>query len=490
MVGLDATVVSIANPAIASSLHASLGSLQWITNAYLLTLAVLLIPGGKLGDRFGRRSMFMIGVVGFTVSSVGVAVIGSVWGVIAMRALQGAFGALLMPNTIALLRAAFPLDELNRAVGIWSASSAAAIAGAPVIGGFLVERVSWQSVFFLNVPIGIATVVCTVLVVPESRESERQPFDLPGLGLLAVSVFCLVFAVIHSETWGWSSTGVLGLLGVSLVFAVAFVLVEKHQRAPLVPIPMLTTRSISLGIITLLLNFFALYGVLFFVSLYLQNVQHLDAVEAGIRLLPLIGVFALTSPFAGRITTRYGARPPIVAGMGLTTVALLGLLPLSTHSSFLLLCPALAGIGLGVALVVVASTEAIIASAPVDEAGVAGGLQGISIQLGGVLGASILGSVLAATVTRLLPGLLSQQGVPDPVAARVTAQSDVVSQGVVPAVAPRWHDAVTTASQQAFLSGLRLALLVGAIATAVGTVCGLFVDAKPLEADTPKPVHF
>ena len=179
-------------------------------------------------------------------SSVGVAVIGSVGGVIAMRGLQGAFGALLMPNTIALIRAAFPLEELNRAVGIWSASSAAAIAGAPVIGGLLVEKVSWQSVFFLNVPIGIATIICGLIVVPESRESTRHKFDLPGLALLASSMFCLVFAVIHSETWGWTSSGVLGLLGASAVLAAAFVLVERRVTAPLVPIPLLATRSIAL----------------------------------------------------------------------------------------------------------------------------------------------------------------------------------------------------------------------------------------------------
>jgi EmrB/QacA subfamily drug resistance transporter len=491
MVGLDGTVVSVANPAIGRSLHASLAALQWITNAYLLALAVGLIPGGKLGDRFGRRLVFLVGVIGFTLTSVGVAVVGSVAGVIAMRTLQGAFGALLLPNTIALLRAAFPADQLNRAVGIWSASSAAAIAGAPVIGGLLVQRVSWQSVFFLNVPIGIATVACGVAVMPESRESQRHRFDVPGLLLLATAVFCLIFGVIHSESWGWSNPSVFGLLIASLVLTAVFIAVEKRTEAPLVPLHLFKERSITLGSITLLLNFFALYGVLFFVSLFLQNVQGVDAIGAGVRLLPLIGVFSATSPFAGRITTRFGARVPITVGLALTTISLVGLTGLHQSSSFWALCPSLMGIGLGAALVVVASTEAIIASAPVDEAGVAGGLQGISGQLGGVLGAAILGSILAVRVQHVLPGQLDRRGVPSQVGALILAQRDVVDQGSVPSGGGSlWHDAVVAASHQAFLSGLRLALLIGAVATLAGTICGLFVPASVGESDHNTPIHF
>ena len=474
MVGLDGTVVSIANPAIGRSLNASLADLQWITNAYLLALAVGLIPGGKLGDRYGRRRVFLIGVVGFTLSSVGVAVSGSVTGAIAMRTVQGLFGALLMPNTIALVRAVFPPEELNRAVGIWSSTSAAAIAGAPVIGGFLVQNVSWQSVFFINVPIGIATVVCGLIVMPESRESLRQRFDLVGLVLLAAALFCLVYGVIHSETAGWGSNESVALLAASVVFGLAFVAVEQRRAAPLLPLHLFRSRSLSLGVVTLLLNFFALYGVLFFVSLYFQNIQQLDAIQAGLRLLPLIGVFSVASPYAGRITTRFGARIPITVGLGLSTASLLGLLNLSAHSPFWSLCPSLIGIGLGVALVVVASTEAIIANAPVDEAGLAGGLQAVSIQLGGVLGSSVIGSVLAARVSALLPHSF-------PLAA------PVVDQGTVPAgTAP----AVAAAAHAAFLSGLHLALMFGALATLIGTFCGPFVKADLSEATEPGGVLF
>lgn len=477
MVGLDGTVVSIANPAIGRSFHASLADLQWITNAYLLALAVGLIPGGKLGDRYGRRLIFLVGVIGFTLSSVGVTVIGSVGGVIAMRTLQGVFGALLLPNTIALLRAAFPPEELNRAVGIWSASSAAAIAGGPLLGGLLVQNVSWQSVFLINVPVGILTVASGVAVMPESRESIRQRFDFPGLLLLAGAVFCLVYGVIRSESAGWGSAATLALLAASVVLGVAFVAVETRRASPLLPMHLFASRSISLGVVTLLLNFFALYGVLFFVSLYFQNVQHIDAVKTGLRLLPLIGVFSLTSPFAGRLTTRYGARLPITVGLALTTAALAGLLVVEAGTSYWVLCPSLVAIGLGIAMVVVASTEAIIASAPVDEAGVAGGLQGIAVQLGGVLGSSVLGSILAARVAALLP-------------ATSAASRQLVEQGSAPSGASA---AAVTSYHAAFLSGLHIALVVGAAATLLGALCGPFIRADLSGSHSPSDagvVHF
>lgn len=484
MVGLDSTVVSIANPAIARSLHASLPDLQWITNAYLLALAVGLIPGGKLGDRLGRRRIFLLGVSGFALASAGVALIGSVDGVIAMRTVQGLFGALLLPNTIGLLRATFPAEELNRAVGIWSASSAAAIAGAPVVGGLLVEHVSWQSVFFLNVPVGAATVVCGMAMVSESRERQRDRFDMVGLVLLAGAVFCLVYGVVNSETWGWGSYGVLGLLVASVLLAVGFAFIEHHRRAPLLPLHLLTERSIALGILTLLLTFVALYGVLFFVSLYLQNIQHLDAVGAGFRLLPLIAVFSVSSPFAGRVTTRLGASVPITAGLALVTISLVGLLGMDATTSVWVLSPPLAGIGLGVALVVVASTEAIIAAAPVDEAGLAGGLQGIAIQLGGVLGSSVLGSILAVRVQHVLGVDLARHGVAPALAVRVGSEISLVDQGAVPTVGgARWHEAVAAGSQAAFLSGLHVALMVGAVATLVGAACGPFVRASQISGD-------
>ena len=339
MVGLDGTVVAIANPYIGRSLHASLSDLQWITNAYLLVLAVLLVVGGRLGDRYGRRRIFLTGVVGFALASVGVGLADSITGVIVLRGVQGAFGALLLPNTLALMRVAFPDDKLNSAIGIWTSTSALATAGAPIVGGLLVEHVSWQSVFYLNVPVAIITCAVGALALSESRESVRERVDSTGVVTLSISLFAIVFGIVKAQSWGWGNPSTLGFLGGGLAMMAVFVWVELRATAPLVPPRLFRIRSVSLGCATVILSFFALFAVLFFVSLFLQNVQGLSAVATGTRTLALTLAFALTSIRAARITTRLGPGPTITIGLLLVAGALLGMTLLEPNSGYLVLFP-------------------------------------------------------------------------------------------------------------------------------------------------------
>ncbi len=478
MVGIDGTVVSIANPYIARSLHASLADLQWVTNAYLLALAVLLIAGGKIGDRYGRKRIFLIGVVGFAASSVGVGVIGTIDGVIAMRTLQGLFGALLMPNTLALLRATFPVERLNQAVGIWGGTSALATASGPIVGGLLVEHVSWQSVFFINAPIAAITLALGLFALAENRERLRQALDGLGLTLLAGGLFCLVFAFVEGQSWGWGAARIDALLGGGIALLIAFGLVESRVRAPLIPLRVIRQRSVALGTLTVMMTFFAMYGVLFFVSLYLQNVHGLDPVAAGVRTLPLTLVFAISSPLGALLTGRLGPRAPIALGLGLTGVALLLLLGLEPSSPYSALWPSFVLLGIGIGLVVVASTDAIVANAPVDEAGVAGGIQTTAVQLGGVVGTAILGSVLATQVGAVLARSLHAAGVPSSIARQLAAAKELVGQGATPALkgaSPALAHAVATGSHAAFMSGLHTALLVAAIVSFLGVAAGLLI---------------
>lgn len=478
MVGLDGTVVAIANPYIARGLHASLPDLQWVTNAYLLALAVGLVLGGRLGDRFGRRLTYLVGVVGFAGFSAAVGPAGSISGVIAFRTLQGLAGALLLPNTLALLRSAFPAEKLNAAVGIWGGSSAVAIAAGPIVGGLLVEHISWQSVFYLNVPVGALGLVLGLAVLAESRESVRHRFDLAGLATLALSLFSLVFGVIKAQTWGWGSPKTLSLLGASVVIGALFALVESRVEHPLVPLRLFRDRSVSLGTLTVLLNFFALFGVLFFVSLYLQSVFGYSPVEAGVRTLPLTTLFVVSSPLGAWLTGKFGPRVPIAVGLGAVTASLAFLTQLEVHSPYLYLWPPLVGLGLGIGLVVVASTDAIVGNTPVDDAGLAGGIQSTAVQLGGVLGSSVLGSVLATRVGTVLVDKLTGAGVPAALAPKFLAAKEIVAQGFapVPAHTPApLAAAITEGSHAAFMSGFHVAMIVGAGVAFAGMLVAPFI---------------
>ena len=478
MVGLDASVVAIANPRIATDLHASLTDLQWITDAYMLALASLLIFGGKLGDRFGRRQMFFIGVVGFAATSVGIGLIGTVGGVIAMRTLQGVFGALLMPSTLAIIRSTFPPDKLNTAVGIWGAASGVSIAAGPIVGGLLVEHVSWQSVFYINAPIAAAALVIGALAITESRSEYDQRPDVPGIVTLSGGLFLIVYGLIKAPHWGWLDGRTLAfLVGGALVVAL-FVLIELRTTDPLLPMRLFANRSLSIGTVVVIVNFFALFGATFFMSLYLQNVQGFSPVEAGVRTLPLSMALMVSAPSSGVITERFGPRPAMVGGLAAVAAALFLLTRLHVDSGYLALWPAFVLLGVGIGLVLTASSDAIIGNAGVDDAGVAGGLQSTGVQLGGVLGTTILGSVVSSRVGSVLVGDLTATGTPAPVAEKLAPAKELVAQGVAPTVpgmpAPL-VEAVAAGSHNAFMSGLQTSMIVAAVAAAAGAVLAVFV---------------
>ncbi len=490
MVGIDATVVAVANPYIARSLHGSLSDLQWITNAYLLVLAVLLIPMGMLGDRFGRRRLFLIGVVGFALSSLAIGEIGSVTGVIAFRAVQGIFGAIILPNTLAILRNTFPPERLNRAIGIWGSASAISIAAGPIVGGLLVQHVSWESVFYINVPIGALALLVGLLTLAESRDPHPRAIDGVGLALLAGGLFCVVFALVKAESWGWGDAKTIGFLVVGLALLVVLALVERRVRAPLLPPALFKSRALTLGTTAVALAFFAMYGVLFFVTLYLENVHGYDPVSAGVRLLPLTAIFAVAAPLGALMNDRLGPRFAVPFGMTSMTVALGLLLLLHRDSTYVHLWPSFVLLGLGVGVVIVAASDAIVASAPPEEAGIAGGIQATGLQLGGVLGTSVLGSVLASHVGTVIGANLTAAGVPAPIAHQLVAAKQLIAQGLapqMPGATAQLQAAVTAASQGAFMSGLHLALVIAAVVCLATAVLGAFITRPEPVGPTVSP---
>nr|WP_187357039.1 MFS transporter [Actinomadura sp. CNU-125] len=487
MVGLDATVVAIANPAIAREFGADLSGLQWVTNAYLLALAVTLIPAGKIADRFGRRRTFLAGVVGFAVSSVLIGLSGGLGMVIFWRVVQGFAGALLQPASLAILRNTFPAERLNTAIGIWGATVGVSIAGGPIVAGLLVENVNWESVFFVNAPLGLIALAVGLWVIRESKDEDAAgSFDFAGVALLTGALFALVWGLIKAGEDGFGAAVPRVSFAAAVALFALFVWNERRVERPLLPLGLFKSVSLSAATGLIVLGFFAMFGTIFFITLYLQQVHGMSPVDAGVRLLPMTGMFVVASPLAGMLNGRFGPRVPLALGMVFTATALFGLSRVAVDAPYSGLWPWFVLMGLAFGMVIVAGTEAIVGNAPPQLAGVAGGLQQTASQVGGVLGTSVLGVLLSTRVGDVLFGRLTDAGVPDAAARGLAGQEGIVSQGVAP-VPPGTPepaaDAITTGSHLAFMDGFQTSLTVAACVAAVAVVAALFVGrgSSPVE---------
>lgn len=466
MVALDGTIVAIANPAIQKDLSASFAEVQWITNGYFLALAVSLITAGKLGDRFGHRQTFLIGVVGFAAASGAIGLSSSIAAVVVFRVLQGLFGALLMPAALGLLRATFPAEKLNMAIGIWGMVIGASTAGGPILGGVLVEHVNWQSVFFINVPVGILALVLGVLILLDHRaENAPRSFDILGIVLLSAAMFCLVWALIKAPEWGWGDGKTWLFIAGSVVGFALFAFWETKVREPLIPLALFRSIPLSAGVVLMVLMAIAFMGGLFFVTFYLQNVHDMSPIDAGLHLLPLTGMMIVGSPLAGAMITKLGPRLPLAGGMALTAIAMYGMSTLDTDTGSAVMSLWFALLGLGLAPVMVGATEVIVGNAPMELSGVAGGLQQAAMQIGGSLGTAVLGAVMASKVDSDLAGNWTSAGLPPLTAAQEAQASEAVQVGVAPLV-PGTPDAIaakiTDVARDTFISGMSLASLVAA----------------------------
>lgn len=493
MVALDGTIVAIANPAIGKSLHASLSDLQWITNGYLLALAVFLVTAGKLGDRFGHKSMYLVGVVGFAASSGVIGLSHSIGLIILFRVLQGVFGALLQPAALGLLREAFPREKLNIAIGIWGAAIGVSTAAGPIVGGLLVEHVNWQSVFFINLPVGVLALVLGLVVLARNHRVDRgSRADVPGIALLSVAMFALVFGVIKASDFGWGNWRTIGLFVGAVVVGLLFVLRERTARDPLLPLGLFRSRSLSIGTVLMILMAFAMFGSLFFVTFYLQLVHGLSPVESGVRLLPMTAGMVLGSPIAGALIGKVGPRGPVATGMAAVAVALFGLSRLPLDASAGLTSLWFVILGLGLSVVMVGATEVIVGNAPVQLSGVASGLQQAAMQVGGALGTAVLGALMTARVGGVLNGHWTDQHLPPLTPAQVDAAKSAVAGGVAPIPKGTRADiaaAITKASNLSFLDGMHLAFTVAGVVAVVAVVLALLIRRAHNSSGAPSVPH-
>ncbi|OKK02148.1 MFS transporter [Streptomyces sp. CB02400] len=466
MVALDGTIVAIANPAIAADLGATWSDLQWITNAYFLALAVSLITAGKLGDRFGHRQTFLIGVAGFAASSAAIGLSEGITMVITFRVFQGLFGALLMPAALGLLRATFPAEKLNMAIGIWGMVIGASTAGGPILGGVLVEHVNWESVFFINVPVGVLAVALGVWILLDHRaENAPRSFDILGILLLSAAMFCLVWALIKAPEWGWGGTWTVTFISVAIGLFVAFAGWQTRVREPLIPLALFRSVPLSAGVVLMVLMAIAFMGGLFFVTFYLQNVHGMSPIDAGLHLLPLTGMMIVGSPLAGVMITKVGPRIPLAGGMAFTALAMYGMSTLETDTGSAVMSLWFALLGLGLAPVMVGATEVIVGNAPLELSGVAGGLQQAAMQIGGSLGTAVLGAVMASKVDSDLPGNWKEAGLQPLSGDQIEATAEAVQFGVAPVspeMPPEIAQKITEVSHDTFMSGMGLASLTAA----------------------------
>jgi EmrB/QacA subfamily drug resistance transporter len=396
MTVLDNLVVNVALPSIHRDLGSSIQALEWTVNAYVLSYAVFLLTGAALGDRFGRKRMFTAGISLFTISSAAAALAPTTGTLIAARAVQGLGAAIVTPLTLTLLADAFPPNRRGVALGIWSAISGVAVALGPLVGGAVVQLASWHYIFWINVPVGAVLVPLSIARLSESRGASRR-LDLTGLGLASSGLFGIVFGLVRSQSLGWGGFQVVAALALGAALVVAFIAYELRTTDPMLPMRFFSKRSFAVTNTVSLAMYFGMFGSIFFLSQYLQNVLHNTPLQAGVKLLVWTGAAMVVSPLAGFFSERYGSRAFMVAGLGLQALALGWLAMLAgVHESYTSMIVPFILAGSGMALVFAPAANAVLSSVRVHEAGQASGATNAIRELGGVLGIAVLATVFTS----------------------------------------------------------------------------------------------
>lgn len=397
MVGLDTTALNVALPEIQREMHASIAGSQWIIDAYTLVLACLLLFSGSLGDRIGRKTIFLTGLALFAGGSLACSLAPSIGWLIGFRMLQAVGGSMMNPVAMAIITNVFPDSrERAKAIGVWSGTIGVSTAAGPVVGGYLVDQIGWEAIFWINVPIAIAAFVATVLFVPNSKSATPRRFDPVGQLLAAGFLGLLVFGIIEGPHRGWGSVEVLGCFTGSVLCLVGLVKYEARQAEPLIPLDAFRSAPFRGACEIAVCVFAALGGFLFLNTFYLQDVRGSTPMEAGLQLLPMALAMLIFGPVSGRMVARHGARPALIIGGVIATVAMLLLVANFHHHTAILLITAYALFGAGDGMMNTPITHTAVSGLPASRAGVASALTGTSRQVGQCLGVAIIGSIIAS----------------------------------------------------------------------------------------------
>ncbi|HEU4907863.1 MAG TPA: MFS transporter [Propionibacteriaceae bacterium] len=458
MILLDNTIVNVALPSIQRELDVDPGNLIWVVNAYVLALASLIMVGGTLGDRYGRKRVFLIGLAIFTAMSAACALSPNESALIAARAAQGVGAALVAPLSLSILADAYPPERRTTAIGIWAAAAGLGFGAGPVVGGILVELFSWSAVFWVNVPVGIIGLVLVITGVRESRNPNARKLDLPGAVLVAAGLCVLTFAIVESEHIGWTSPTMIALLAAAAVLLGSFLVVESRAREPMVPLGLFRDSRFTVSCGVYAIMYLALASTFFFVTLFFQNVEGWSALEVGLSWLIMNTPFLVTSTLAGKLSGWIGTATcwlgVLLGGFGVLALAFL-----TPGAGLLAASPGYVLIGAGYGMAVPTISSVAVSALPVEHSGLASGVLNSARQVGTAIGLAALGSVGLA-VTRSswaaqsaqLP-TSAQAGAPDIVQDVSGGQGSVVAQQLGAAAKPL--------VDSAFVDGLHVALLIG-----------------------------
>lgn len=442
---VDTTAVNLALPAISRQLASGIAGMQWVIDAYNVTFAALLLTGGTLGDRIGRRFLFRTGIVIFTVGSVMCALAPTLGIMLVGRVLQGAGSAAMVSQSLAILATAFPgRRERNRAMAAWSMVAGMGLAAGPTLGGIVVQAAGWHYIFWVNVPIGLAALGLALRYVPESRNPEARSLDLAGQLLAVVALGTLTFAVVEGRTQGWTSPPILGCAAAALACAGLFIRTELRQPSPMLPLSLMRRGQLPVASFIAMAMTFGMYGMFMLVSLDFQQQERASAIIAGLQMLPLPAVFVLLSPFVGKLVSRIGPRGPMTAGMALMATGLALYAAVVGTGSLLLIETAQVIVGVGLALNTGPVVGVAVSAVPPGLAGLASGIANLARMFGAALGVAVQGTVLA---------IIGQDATNGP----------------------------------AFISGLRAALLVGCGVELAGALVALLKVRNP--ARNPAPLE-
>jgi EmrB/QacA subfamily drug resistance transporter len=480
MTFLDSTVVNVALPSIQHHLHAGIDDLQWVINGYTLVLGVLLITGGRFGDLFGRKRIFLLGMAVFTLGSGFGGFARDVHFLIAARAVQGLGGAMMVPGTLSIITQSFEGAERGMAIGIWSGVSGLAISLGPVLGGLLIDKVSWQSIFYINIPIGLLALCVSWWAVRESRdESTTQRIDVIGVILLSGGLVALTLAFIEGNQQGWTSLFILGSLITAVVLLLIFLAAERRVANPILDLGLFRSPTFSGANVAAITSTFGTFSFYFFTTLYMQEVLGYSALKTGLRLLPQAVLLAIVPPIAGKLTDRYGSRPLLVAGQVVTVLSMLIVVWFVADYGYAALLPALMLGGLGMGLMYTPLSTAIMGSVSRHRSGAASGMMNTMRQVGGTLGVAVVGAFFSHQVAAHFLAGAHRVNIDRAVGPELATRVAGAGAGVAAAVPADVAQQVAAAARDAFTSGLSQAALVDAAIVFLGMLPVLLFVRRP-----------